>query len=55
MHVYIYEMNILVDLMYLIVHEVIIFLSGPKKTHLILSSTPPFIILRWKIGCYFHN
>ena len=31
MHVYIYKMNILVDLMYLIIHEVIIFLNEPER------------------------
>ena len=44
MNFYICEMNILVDLMYEIVHEVTIFLSEPKKTHLTLSSIPPFIV-----------
>ena len=32
MHAYIYEMNILVDLMYWIVHEVIIFLNEPIES-----------------------
>ena len=44
MHVYIYEMNTLVDLMYWIVHEMIIFLSEQKKTYVTLSSIPPFIV-----------
>ena len=45
MYVYIYEMNILVDLMYWIVHEVIFFISEPKKkTHLTLPSIAPFIV-----------
>ena len=37
-------MNTLMDLMYWIEHEVIIFLSEPKKTNLTLSSISPFIV-----------
>ena len=37
-------MNILVDLMYLIVYNMIIFLSEPKKAHLTLSFISPFIV-----------
>ena len=41
MHIYKYGMNILGDLMYWTMYEVIIFLSEPKKTHLTLSFIPP--------------
>ena len=41
MYIYKYGMNILGDLMYWAMYEVIIFLSEPKKTHLTLSFIPP--------------
>ena len=41
MHIYKYGMNILGDLMYWAMYEVIIFLCQPKKTHLTLSFIPP--------------
>ena len=44
MHVYIYKMNILVDLMYLIIHEVIIFLNEPER--LIERCHPSLHLLR---------
>ena len=43
MHAYIYKMNFLVGLSYLIIYEVII-VSEPNKTHLRVSSIPPFIV-----------
>ena len=43
-------------LMYWIVHEVIILWSEPKRTHLALSSIPPFIVtitILVEYGCSF--